>query len=186
MTSVPDPCERRKNVRALVVTPTYNEAENLPALVEAVFEVASDVHILVVDDDDRLRRLLHRYLTENGFRVTTATDAADARASRVSCRASFSSHSASLGRAAPPTRSAATCTRPSGFSGVAPPTPNATLGHGYMTRTWVYGVFLRPTLRQLTKKPGEKRLRRKKQRRTPDFSCCCFDSSRVCCVFLLI
>ncbi|MFP6733564.1 MAG: response regulator transcription factor [Rhodospirillales bacterium] len=37
-------------------------------------------HILVVDDDDRLRRLLHRYLTENGFRVTAAADAADARA----------------------------------------------------------------------------------------------------------
>jgi two-component system phosphate regulon response regulator OmpR len=37
-------------------------------------------HILVVDDDDRLRRLLHRYLTENGFRVTAAADAADGRA----------------------------------------------------------------------------------------------------------
>lgn len=37
-------------------------------------------HILVVDDDDRLRRLLQRYLTENGFRVTTANTAADARA----------------------------------------------------------------------------------------------------------
>ncbi len=39
-----------------------------------------DKHILVVDDDDRLRGLLHKYLTENGFRVTTAVDAADARA----------------------------------------------------------------------------------------------------------
>ena len=37
-------------------------------------------HVLVVDDDDRLRRLLQRYLTENGFRVTTAEHAADARA----------------------------------------------------------------------------------------------------------
>ena len=36
-------------------------------------------HILVVDDDDRLRRLLQRYLSENGFRVTTAENAADAR-----------------------------------------------------------------------------------------------------------
>lgn len=35
-------------------------------------------HILVVDDDDRLRDLLQRYLSEHGFRVTTATDAADA------------------------------------------------------------------------------------------------------------
>ncbi len=39
-----------------------------------------DKHILVVDDDDRLRGLLHKYLTENGFRVTAAADAADARA----------------------------------------------------------------------------------------------------------
>jgi two-component system phosphate regulon response regulator OmpR len=37
-------------------------------------------HILVVDDDDRLRSLLHQYLTENGFRVTAAADAAEARA----------------------------------------------------------------------------------------------------------
>lgn len=36
-------------------------------------------HILVVDDDERLRQLLSRFLTENGFLVTTATDAADAR-----------------------------------------------------------------------------------------------------------
>ncbi len=36
--------------------------------------------MLVVDDDDRLRRLLQRYLAENGFRVTTADNAADARA----------------------------------------------------------------------------------------------------------
>jgi two-component system phosphate regulon response regulator OmpR len=36
-------------------------------------------HILVVDDDTRLRELLHKYLMEQGFRVTTADDAADAR-----------------------------------------------------------------------------------------------------------
>ena len=36
-------------------------------------------HILVVDDDTRLRELLQRFLSENGFRVTTAEDAADAR-----------------------------------------------------------------------------------------------------------
>ena len=38
-------------------------------------------HILVVDDDQRIRDLLARYLFENGFRVTTAVDAATARAS---------------------------------------------------------------------------------------------------------
>ena len=37
-------------------------------------------HILVVDDDDRLRSLLRKYLSENGFLVATASDAADARA----------------------------------------------------------------------------------------------------------
>ena len=37
-------------------------------------------HILVVDDDTRLRKLLHKFLTDSGFRVTTAADAAEARA----------------------------------------------------------------------------------------------------------
>lgn len=36
-------------------------------------------HVLVVDDDTRLRELLHKYLSENGFRVTMAADAAEAR-----------------------------------------------------------------------------------------------------------
>lgn len=35
-------------------------------------------HILVVDDDKRLRELLRRYLAEHGFRVTTAAGAAEA------------------------------------------------------------------------------------------------------------
>jgi two-component system phosphate regulon response regulator OmpR len=37
-------------------------------------------HVLVVDDDQKIRDLLRRYLTENGFRVTPAADAAAARA----------------------------------------------------------------------------------------------------------
>jgi two-component system phosphate regulon response regulator OmpR len=42
---------------------------------------ASDTpHVLVVDDDQRLRSLLQRYLSANGFRVTAAADAAEARA----------------------------------------------------------------------------------------------------------
>ncbi len=36
-------------------------------------------HILVVDDDDRLRSLLVKYLSENGFVVIPARDASDAR-----------------------------------------------------------------------------------------------------------
>jgi two-component system, OmpR family, phosphate regulon response regulator OmpR len=41
--------------------------------------MADDPHILVVDDDARLRGLLSRYLAGAGFRVTTADNAADAR-----------------------------------------------------------------------------------------------------------
>ena len=37
-------------------------------------------HVLVVDDDDRLRDLLKQYLAGNGYRVTAAGDAAEARA----------------------------------------------------------------------------------------------------------
>jgi two-component system phosphate regulon response regulator OmpR len=39
----------------------------------------ADPHLLVIDDDDRLRALLQRYLSSNGFRVSAAADAADAR-----------------------------------------------------------------------------------------------------------
>jgi two-component system, OmpR family, phosphate regulon response regulator OmpR len=45
-----------------------------------------NAHILVVDDDERLRRLLVRYLTDHGFRVTAAADAAEARACLRSVR----------------------------------------------------------------------------------------------------
>jgi two-component system, OmpR family, phosphate regulon response regulator OmpR len=38
-----------------------------------------DPHLLVVDDDERLRDLLQRYLSTNGFRVSAAGDAATAR-----------------------------------------------------------------------------------------------------------
>lgn len=37
-------------------------------------------HVLVVDDDARLRQLLSRFLSDNGFLVTTAEDAAAAGA----------------------------------------------------------------------------------------------------------
>ncbi len=42
--------------------------------------MTAETHVLVVDDDARLRGLLQRYLAENGFRVTTAEHAVDARA----------------------------------------------------------------------------------------------------------
>jgi len=37
-------------------------------------------HLLVVDDDQRIRQLLQRYLTSNDYRVSTAANAAEARA----------------------------------------------------------------------------------------------------------
>jgi dolichol-phosphate mannosyltransferase len=37
-------------LRITIVTPTYNEAENLPRLVSALFSLPLDLHVLVVDD----------------------------------------------------------------------------------------------------------------------------------------
>lgn len=43
-------------------------------------ELADDApHLLVVDDDTRIRDLLQRFLSDKGFRVTIAADAAEAR-----------------------------------------------------------------------------------------------------------
>jgi len=42
--------------------------------------MSEHAHLLVVDDDARLRALLQRFLTEQGFRVSTAGDADEARA----------------------------------------------------------------------------------------------------------
>jgi two-component system, OmpR family, phosphate regulon response regulator OmpR len=42
--------------------------------------MSEQAHVLVVDDDARLRDLLSRFLAEHGFRVTTAQDAREARA----------------------------------------------------------------------------------------------------------
>jgi two-component system phosphate regulon response regulator OmpR len=46
----------------------------------AVGAKVEDPHLLVVDDDERLRELLQRYLSSNGFRVSAASDAESARA----------------------------------------------------------------------------------------------------------
>ena len=43
------------------------------------FQMTQMPHVLVVDDDRRLRALLRDFLTENGVLVATADDAADAR-----------------------------------------------------------------------------------------------------------
>jgi len=46
----------------------------------AIHGDSEEPHLLVVDDDARLRDLLRRYLAESGFRVTVAADAQEARA----------------------------------------------------------------------------------------------------------
>ncbi|HWT99144.1 MAG TPA: response regulator [Terriglobales bacterium] len=51
-----------------------SEQEQQPSV-----ETPAPPHVLVVDDDRRLRDLLGRYLTDQGFRVTTAIDATEAR-----------------------------------------------------------------------------------------------------------
>lgn len=45
----------------------------------AAADMPEPAHLLVVDDDARLRALLQRFLDEQGFRVTVAADAAAAR-----------------------------------------------------------------------------------------------------------
>jgi len=40
---------------------------------------ADDAHLLIVDDDERIRMLLQKFLSRNGFLVTGARDAAHAR-----------------------------------------------------------------------------------------------------------
>lgn len=40
---------------------------------------ANDAHLLIVDDDERIRGLLQKFLLRNGFLVSTARDAAHAR-----------------------------------------------------------------------------------------------------------
>ena len=42
--------DRLRAVSLLVITPTYNERDNLRAFVDALFEVIEDAHVLVVDD----------------------------------------------------------------------------------------------------------------------------------------
>ena len=50
-----------------------------PAASQTVKEYSALPHILVVDDDDRIRKLVSRYLGEHGFLSFTAANAAEAK-----------------------------------------------------------------------------------------------------------
>lgn len=50
---------------------------------QATYLDRSDTHVLVIDDDNRIRDLLARYLGRAGYRVSAAKDAGDARAKMV-------------------------------------------------------------------------------------------------------
>lgn len=54
-------------------------AEAIPDTADTAALDDDAAHLLVVDDDTRIRNLLHQYLTEKGFRVTAASTAAEAR-----------------------------------------------------------------------------------------------------------
>lgn len=61
---------------------TQNDSANAsdPAALPPEDAPADDApHVLIVDDDQKIRDLLARYLHENGFRVTTSANAACAR-----------------------------------------------------------------------------------------------------------
>jgi two-component system, OmpR family, phosphate regulon response regulator OmpR len=54
-------------------------AEGLTVVTEKTILDDDAPHILVVDDDTRIRTLLKQFLAEQGYRVSTAADAAEAR-----------------------------------------------------------------------------------------------------------
>jgi two-component system, OmpR family, phosphate regulon response regulator OmpR len=56
-----------------------NDVNMTQQLLRKPMSAADNPHLLVVDDDARLRGLLQRFLSENGFRVSVAADAAEAR-----------------------------------------------------------------------------------------------------------
>ena len=63
-------------MKSIDLTPQKEDILNA----ESDILVRRDIHLLVVDDDDRIRELLKTYLARKGFRVSTAADAANAQA----------------------------------------------------------------------------------------------------------
>jgi two-component system phosphate regulon response regulator OmpR len=61
------------------MTKANSSPEPMAEVFDQAYAPGAPPHILIVDDDTRLRQLLKKYLSDNGFRVTTAEDAAAAR-----------------------------------------------------------------------------------------------------------
>ena len=59
---------------ALVIIPTYNEKENIEAIIRTVFNQKKTFHILVVDDKPANLRLLAKMLTQQGYTIRLARD----------------------------------------------------------------------------------------------------------------
>lgn len=66
------------------MTKTTSSPEPVTGAFDPAHAPEEPPHILIVDDDTRLRQLLKKYLSDNGFRITTAEDAAAARAKLAS------------------------------------------------------------------------------------------------------
>ena len=56
-----------------------SQLSNAEVLVDSHIPLDDAPHLLVIDDDRRIRELIKRYLSEHGYRVTLAADALEAR-----------------------------------------------------------------------------------------------------------
>ena len=62
------------------MSPTGLESDNAETSTDRhVLPLDDAAHLLVIDDDRRIRQLIKRYLAEHGFRVTLAAEASEAR-----------------------------------------------------------------------------------------------------------
>ncbi len=57
-------------LKSLIVIPTYNEAQNIAELLEAIFKIVPDTDVLVIDDNspDRTAYIVETYIEQNTFK----------------------------------------------------------------------------------------------------------------------
>ena len=54
-------------MKTLIISPTYNEIKNAPFLVEKIFDINSEFHLLIVDDNspdgtaEAIKKLMKKY-----------------------------------------------------------------------------------------------------------------------------